>query len=35
MSRHSRATRANNFSEWYNDVIGRANLAEHSSVRGW
>jgi len=27
-------TRAENYSEWYNEIVNRADLAEHSSVRG-
>lgn len=26
--------RSENYSEWYNDLVAKANLAEHSSVRG-
>jgi prolyl-tRNA synthetase len=28
------ATRAENYSKWYNDLISRADLAEHSDVKG-
>ena len=27
-------TRANNYSEWYNQIVEKADLAEHSAVRG-
>ena len=26
--------RAEDYSRWYTDIVGKANLAEHSSVRG-
>ena len=28
------ATRAEDYSKWYNDLISRADLAEHSDVKG-
>ena len=28
------ATREEDYSKWYNEVIARADLAEHSDVRG-
>ena len=27
-------TREEDYSQWYNEIVGRAGLAEHSAVRG-
>ena len=31
---HKYATREEDYSKWYNDLVNRADLAEHSDVRG-
>lgn len=33
-SKHAITTRDENYSDWYNELVERADLAEHSSVRG-
>ncbi|RYG88565.1 proline--tRNA ligase [bacterium] len=34
MSKQALTTRAENYSDWYNELVERADLAEHSAVRG-